>query len=269
MHTVLPLHDLQRQFMAALYDPATPGPLAAIAGNGLAPEARMRIYRRSCNETQVAALRTTYPAVLALTGVDYFDQTARGYRHAHPSRSGNLQAFGDAFAEYLETLPCCRSVPYLADVARLEWLRQLTILAPESAPIDPGPLADAMHNAGNSLQIVPSPSLHLLASPYPVLTIWNYALHPDDDALTLGEAGESVALWREDGEVAMAVPDPASFACIAALARGSSLGTARQAAAAADPGFKLGPCLDSLAEHGLVSGFRPYAAPSEGHPACR
>lgn len=254
------LHELQQQFMAALYDPAAPGPLHAIAGHGLAPAARMRIYRRSCNETQTAALRVTYPAVAALVGEAYFEQAARGYRRAYPSRSGNLQAFGDAFAAYLETLPGCRSLPYLPDVARLEWLRQLTILAPESAPLDPEALASAIRSAGDALRPVTHPSLHLLASRHPALTIWNYALHPIEEKLTLDGAGESVALWREDGEVTMAALDPASSACIDAIMRGAPLGAAHRLATVADPGFELDACLASLVEHGLVIGFRPYAA---------
>lgn len=260
MRAALSLRELQQQFMAALYDPAAPGPLAAIAGRGLAPVDRMRIYRRSCNETQTAALRVSYPAVLALVGDAFFDQTARGYRHAHPSRSGNLQAFGDGLASYLEALPNCRSLPYLPDVARLEWLRQLTILAPESAPIGQEVFHAAICSAGDSLQMVLHPSLHSLDSRYPVLTISNYALHPGDEKLTLGEDGERVVLWREDGEVAMAALDAASFACIATFVQGARLGESRTVAQTVDPDFDLDACLTSLVAHGLVSGLRPYGA---------
>ena len=268
MHAAPSLPELQRQFMAALYDVNAPGPLACIAGNGLAPAARLRIYRHGCNETQTAALRTTYPAVLALVGAALFNQMARGYRRAHPSHSGNLQLFGDALAGYVETLPGCRSLPYLPDVARLEWLRQLTILAPDAAPIGPDALAAAIRGAGDSLRLVLHPSLHVLKSRYPVLTLWNYALRPGDERLLLGEVGESVVLWREDGEVAMGALDPASFACVAALAQGSSLGEVHQAAAAVDPDFELDTCLESIGEHGLIVGFRPYATPREQPQTC-
>lgn len=269
MRTAPSLRKLQRQFMAALYDTAEPGPIECIAGNGLAPAARLRIYRRSCNETQTAALRATYPALLALVGEAFFDQTVRGYRRAHPSRSGNLQVFGDAMADYLQTLPGCRSLPYLSDVARLEWLRQKTVLAPAAAPISPGDFTDATRSSGGSLRIVLHPSLHFLDSPYPVLTIWRYALQPGDEKLTLGTNGESVALWREDGEVAMATLDPASFACMAALARGSSLGESRLAAASVDADFELSACLASLVEHALVTGLRPYSVCRTEPSACR
>lgn len=260
MDTAPPLRDLQRQFMAALYDPDAPGPVAAIAGNGLTPEGRFRIYRSSCGESHVAALRVTYPAVLALVGDAFFDQTARGYRRAHPSRSGNVQEFGGDLGDYLQTLAACRAYPYLPDVARLEWLRQDTILAPEAATVEPGAFIERVQAATAPVHAVLHPSLHLLKSPYPVLRVWRYALNPSPESLTLGDEGECVALWREDGEVAMGAIDPASFACITAMQQGATLDAARAAAVELDPDFDLSACVGTLLEHRLVTGIRPLAA---------
>lgn len=99
MHAAPALPELQRQFLAALYDVGVPGPVSAIDGHGLEPDARLRIYRKSGAAIHTGALRTSYPAVLALVGEDFFDQTALGYRRARPSRSGNLQIFGDGLAD--------------------------------------------------------------------------------------------------------------------------------------------------------------------------
>ena len=269
MRVALSLRELQQQFMAALYDAAKPGPTAAIAGNGLTPEARLRVYRRSCNETQTAALRATYPAVLALMGEAFFDQTASGYQKTHPSRSGNLQAFGEAFAEYLEGLSGFRALPYVSDVARLEWLRQQAILAPDAASTGREDIADVIRKAAESMRIVLHPSLQLVDSRFPVLTIWSYALRPTDENLVLGNAGEHVVLWREEGEVAMGVVDPASFACINALAHGLTVADARSAAASLDAGFDLEACIESLFAHELVIGVRLYSAPRQEPPTCR
>lgn len=269
MHAAPSLPELQRIFLAALYDTVEPGPVASIKGHGLDPDARLRVYRRACNEIQTAALRTTYPAVLALVGEAFFDQTARGYRRAHPSTSGNLQEFGAAFAEYLETLTACRSLAYLADVARLEWLRQQTVLAPESQPIPSDALTNRLNAARGLLQMVLHPSVRLFASRYAVLTIWRYAIQPTAERLTLGEEGERMALWREDGEVAMTVLDPASFTCIEALMQGLSLDAAQAAAMAVDPDFALAECVESLLQRRLITGVRPFVAPCEEPSACR
>lgn len=268
MGAALSLRDLQQQFMAALYDADAPGPLACIAGNGLSPEARLRIYRNSCNESQTAALRVTYPAVLALVGDAFFDQAARGYRRAHPSTSGNLQAFGAKLGDYLETLTTCRAYPYLPDVARLEWLRQETILVPDAATVSSDAFIERVQAATEPIHLVMHPSLHVIESRYPLLSIWHYALQPTPERLALTE-GERVALWREDGEVAMGILDPASFACIAAMRVGSTLDAAQAAANALDPGFDLSVCVETLLEHGLVTGIRPIVAAGEGTHPCR
>jgi len=266
MHAAPALPELQRRFLAALYDDAKPGPVEAIAGNGLEPSARLRVYRHSCNEIQTGALRATYPAVLALVGTAFFAQTARGYRRAHPSLHGNLQGFGADFAEYLETLPSIAGFPYLPDVARLEWRRQLSALAADAEPVTLEAVARQQVRAAGSLDTRLHPSVHLLDSRHPVLTIWHYATDPTPAGLHLTGAGEQVVLWREEGEVAMATPDPASFACTDALSRSKSLEHARAAALAIDPDFDLLACLTSLAGHGLIVALHPTAPHEEPVP---
>lgn len=264
MPAMLSLNELQRQFMAALYDEAAPGPIASIAGNGLAPDARLRIYRRSCNEMQAAALRTSYPAVLALVGEEWFDQTVRDYRCAHPSRSGNLQGYGAYLADYLEPLSACHSLPYLPDVARLEWLRQQAILADDPGSVTPDTFVENLSDAGERPGIRLHPSVHFLESVHPILTIWRYAMQPSREPLTLSGNGENVMLWREGAEVVMAALDQASFACATALAKGHSLYEACIAATALDSDFDLAELIESLLRCRVIVGLSPSEASFEG-----
>jgi Putative DNA-binding domain len=251
------LPEWQRQFLDALYDAEAPGPLA-IDGHGLEPDARLRIYRHGSEAIHISALRITYPAMLALVGEDCFDQTARGYRRAHPSRAGNLHAFGARFAEYLETLPEMCAFAYLPAVARLEWLRQESALAADAESALPDILTEELAGTGESLRIGLHPSIRLLASAHPILTIWRYAIQPISERLVLDGEGEHVVLWRQGGEVAMAAVDPPSFACIESLARGDTLEAAHAAAQARDPAFELAGCLASLFRQRLITTLRPH-----------
>jgi hypothetical protein len=255
------LLETQRSFLTALYDDNEAGPIDAIVGKGLEPAARLQIYRRSCNAIQTGALRASFPAVLALVGEDFFEQTAHGYRHAHPSNSGNLQGFGAHLAEYLASLPALADYQYVPDVAGLEWQRQLTALARHSATASPDAVARSSAGAGQSLAISLHPSVHLLASRHPVLTLWRYAMQPSPEPLRLDGAGENVVLWRADGEVAMATLDAASFACIESLAQGRPPGVAHTAALAADAEFDLAACLKSFAQCGLIIAPQDPATP--------
>lgn len=267
MHAAPSLPELQRQFLAALHDDGQDGPESAIAGRGLQPAARLRIYRNSCRAIHASALHTAYPAVVSLVGNDYFDQTAHGYRRVCSSRSGNLQSFGAHFAEYLETLPELVTLPYLPDVARLEWLRQQSVLAADAAPLSREAFTDALAEAGGTLRIRLHSSLQLLSSRYPVLTIWQYVMKPAFERLALGE-GEKVVLWREHDEVVMGVVDGATFAAIASLARGDTFDMASAAAQARDAAFDLAACVASLLAHHLITGVAPRLTSCKGSSAC-
>ena len=264
MHTAPSLLECQRRFMAALYAPDEPGPIDAIAGNGLEPAARLRIYRHSSEETQVSALRTSYPAVLALVGEAFFDQCARGYRREYASHSGNLQTYGGHFADSLESLPAMREVPYLPDVARLEWLRQRAVLAADADALPAGSFKSALTLPESTFTL--HPSVQRLTSQHAVLTIFRYALEPGEENLQLPDAGENVLLWREDGEVAMAALDGASFACIEAIACGRTLAVANAEACMIDAAFDLHACLGSLAQRGLIARSTSSPGTKESKP---
>lgn len=255
MLAALSLRDCQERFMAALYAPDAPGPVEAIAGHGLDPAARLRIYRHSAEAAQLDALRTSYPAVLALVGAAFFEQCARGYRRAYPSHSGNLQVFGARLGDYLATLPSVHGVPYVPDVAQLEWLRQRAVLAGDATALGDHAIERALACPEGTLTL--HPSVQRLASAYAVLTLFRYAMEPGEGGLQLPDAGENVLLWRDAGEVAMAALDAASFACIDALARGGTAARAVAAARGHDPDFDLPACVGSLARHGLIVGCGP------------
>lgn len=246
------LRELQRGFADAMLGR---GDAAArwVAGAGLAPAARLRVYANAITGTQTETLRVTYPAVRALVGEDFFEVAAARYRLQHPSTRGNLQAFGDTFAEFLAAMPEAAALAYLPDVARLEWLRQECALAADAAPIDPAALAAP--GGDGPLRLVLHPSLRLLASAHPLLTIWRYAIAPEGGRLQLDGRGEQVVLWRDGGNVALAAMDTASYACVAALAAGRDLDAAHAEALAADADFDLATCLHSLIAQGLVVAF--------------
>ena len=247
------LRELQRGFADAMLG-RNDDAAHWVIGAGLPPSARLQVYANAITGTQIETLRATYPAVLALVGAEFFEAAAARYRLQHPSTRGNLQAFGGAFADFLAAMPEAAALAYLPDVARLEWLRQQSALAADAAPLDPAAQAAAL-DAASPLQLVLHPSLRLLASAHPVLTIWRYATAPADGRLRLDGHGEQVALWRDGGAVAMAALDAASHACIAALAAGRALDTAHAEGLAADAHFELAACLRSLLDQGLIVAF--------------
>src|SRR5262249_49195648 len=131
---VLALHDLQAAFADALLGgSALPGGNGAsgaeadgarviglIAGDGLAPEARLAIYQHHVTSSLTAVLEGAYPVVCWLVDPRFFAYAAEVYIRANPPASPCLQEYGASFADFLRSFPPCRHLAYLPDVARLE-----------------------------------------------------------------------------------------------------------------------------------------------------
>lgn len=260
MNDTADLHALQAAFLAAIYGEGE-GAIGHIRGAGLAPAARQDIYRHASELIHLGALATSYPAVRALVGEAYFERVAMDYRHAFPSRRGNLQDFGDAFPGFLAGRPETARWPYLGDVARLEWLRQSCALAADAIALDAATIATAVAMAGEDVVLHLHPSLRLISSRYPTGAIWRFAMSGGEGERPAPDGpGERMALWREGADVVIATHTPASFAFLQALAIGQPLSRAHARAMAIDPGFDLVAGVAGLVHDGRIVRLEPLEA---------
>ena len=250
------LRELQRQFAAAvLAEPGTAPPFA-LAGNANGAE-RIGIYRNAVFANYRSALRQSYPVVLRLVGEAFFGAAVDAFVRAHPSTSGDLGDYGDAFGDFLAGYPHAAALPYLADVARLEWAIDEAKRAADALAA-PGDVLAALGRVEPerlpAARLVLAPSCRLLASPFPVLRVWQ-ANQQDDVAPVALDAGAECLLVRRAGdEVAIASIAPAEHAFLSALARREGIGAAVDAACALDAAFDLGAALRSYLGCAVVTG---------------
>lgn len=190
------LSDLQRDFLAAMGDTG-PSPLEAwVEARGIAPAARLGIYRNAVLDIHVGALATTFPAVRAWVGEQTFDGLATRHAVRVGSCSGNLQALGRGFDRFLAAQPELGGYPWLADLARLEWLRQEVLLSPRVDAIRVG--------AGlppDTIRV--QPHVRWLRAAVPVLDLWRCAQDPASAAMPALGRPQAVLLWREDEVLCM------------------------------------------------------------------
>ncbi|OBS10835.1 HvfC/BufC N-terminal domain-containing protein [Acidihalobacter prosperus] len=252
------LAECQAAFAAALTDPTRAGSVGLRDGV-LDPARRLAVYRNNTAITQTEALAGIYPAVQQLVGEDFFAALAAHYREHHPSRSGDLRDFGAELADFIARFDAAAGLPYLPDVARLEWAWHCCFHAAEARALDPAGLARIAAAREPELSLIPA--ARLLHSPYPVAEIWGFALDPERrqgtlDLDTLPPAHLLVA--RPEDEVYVLALDPPDHHWLSGLAAGSSLSDALAATLAAHPGFDLAERLPALLELGL------FVAPDAG-----
>ncbi len=169
------LDDLQRAFAAALLDldaATTRAGTALVGGGKLTAERRLEIYRFNVLANLCGALKDIYPVVLAIVGETFFQHAAEQFVRAHPSRSGDLNKFGADWPSFLAAYPHATELPYLRDVAAVEWAWHEAFHSAESPRFDLSRLAEVPPETQGSLQFVLHPSVRLIQSRYPTLRIW-------------------------------------------------------------------------------------------------
>jgi len=218
----------QRDFIDALYSESP-------------CDAGVAVYRRNMMANLGGALAATFPVVERLVGEAFFREAARRYVLGHPSRSGDLNEYGEGFAAFLEAYPHARQLAYLADVARLEWACHESYQAADQAALDLAALAAVAPEAYPRIRFSLHPSVRLVRSGHPVEAIWS-ANQGDRDGTPERDAGpDHVLVYRAAGTIRVIAIDEASAAMgEEAAARLLGEGLARFAGEGVIAGFSVG-----------------------------
>lgn len=241
----------QAAMAAALLDPARPGP----------GDPRFAVHRNNVAAGLIEALGATYPAVKLLVGARFFDAAALEFLRAHPPRSPALIFWGGAFPDWIAAFPPAAGLPWLADVAHLEWARRQAHDAAEAAPIPIQALAALPEAVLPALRIALHPSLRVLRAAHPAASIWADATGAQEGRPDLSRP-EIVLVVRPGAEVLAQTVSPGFAAMLDALAQGRPLGAALEAAAA-HPDFDAGALIAALFALRLVVGLDPAGPPSQ------
>lgn len=251
------LNELQASLMDALFE-RQHAVAAHLAADNVDPVRRIGIYANNLQHSLGAALAAVYPTVHELVGEQFFAGMASRYIRQHPSRSGNLQEFGAWMPDFIAGLEAAASLPYLADVARLDWAWHAVFHSVAAPACDAGAalsaLAAAPEASRAAAQMRWQPAARLLASAHPVFSIWRWHQLPASERETLNlEAGaEQLLIYSHAGDVHVMPLDAAEHGLLQAFNAGECLAAAAGAALAADPQFDLAPALARHLANGVL-----------------
>lgn len=239
------LLETQQAMRRALLEGGPP-PAGIIAG-ACGEEARIAIYRNNLRGNLTGALKLSYPAVRRLVGEDFFAGLAVRFIAAEPPRNPDLYAYGAGLPAFIERAEAARDLPYLADVARLEWAVNQALHAPFSAPLDPARLAEIPAEAQGAIRFHANPALSSVVMRYPAEAIWRAVLTEDAPAraaalgaVDLGAGGARLAVSRGADGLRLLPLLPAQHDLLAALMAGEPLSDALERAPEAEAAAWLG-----------------------------
>ncbi|WP_071651562.1 MNIO family bufferin maturase, partial [Duganella phyllosphaerae] len=125
----------QQLFADALVAPDAAPPALSLWRPHQHNDHRLTLYRGNLAATATKALAAAYPVIAALVGHAFFGALARAYVRAQPSQDGDLNRFGAQLGDFLDDFPPAATLPYLADMARLEWAVHRAHYAADAAPV--------------------------------------------------------------------------------------------------------------------------------------
>lgn len=247
---------VQQIFADALLSASAEGALAAM----LRPAplaARLAVYRGNLAGSWTRALAGAFPVVAQLVGDDFFAALAREYGTHHEPATADLNAFGGGFADFLDGFPHVASLPYLPDMARLEWLLHRASHAADAEPLAPAALAHLAPAAFEGCRFVPHPAAAVFASRWAVVSLWQ--AHQPGSGVPFPEdiAQASWGLvYRAGWQPDVLALDQGAYGALAALADGATVGAALDAALATDGEFNLAPRLGQWMAHAAFAALR-------------
>ena len=220
---------------------------------GVAGEARLAVYAGGYVARTREALGEVYEAVRHVVGDSGFNELAGAYASARPSREYNLAFAGQDFPAFVAGHPVTDRLPFLPDLAALEWRVCLAFHAFDQPPLDPSTLADRPLDRWACARLRFQPSVALVASPSPILDIWEARRRPREtiDLPVIGRP-QDVLVYRSGLQVRCALLEPAQHAILSRLLEGRTLSEACAALPEPDADLPVAAWFARWAADGLL-----------------
>lgn len=217
----------------------------------------LAIYRHNYYGNLQEALAGAYPVVEQIVGKPFFRRITRHYVEQHPSRSGDLHVYGEEMAAFLARFSPAQELPYLQDMAALEWACHRAYFAADLKGLDIIRLSRVSCERYPDLTLRVHPACCVVRSPYPIARIWHAHQPgaPREFHIDLA-SGPCIALVScQTGTVHVSELSEAELVWLNSLREGVSLGWATDATLEQFPEFELQAALMNVVSKNVVTDF--------------
>jgi hypothetical protein len=237
--------QFQLAFANAIFSVNLPVPPTIRLASGPAYASRFGVYRNNVVVGLINAVAARYPLVRRLLWDEAFDRVAHCYVMTEPPRSPVLLEYGETFPRFLRTAGRSVSADYLADIAELESARSRAYHAADATPLSREVFAALTPHELPEIRFKLHPSVTLLRSRFPVVTVWEASREASDDNITVWKPEDALVARPHDAVKVWRLP-PGAYEFLGALAEGCSLGQASGRCAASARNFDLAKCFGVL-----------------------
>lgn len=232
----------------------------------------LAVYRSNAQQLAARSLQAAYPVLTLLLGADSASVLARALWHAHPPQRGDMAQWGADLADFIAQDTQLKALPYLPDVARVEWALHQTASLADIAPDLPS-LQHLVDHDLDRLTCRLAPGVCAVASQWPIAALMHahapllqgttteqlLALSSADaqalEALFEAATAQTTLVWRRGYQPTYRLIDVAEWAFVGQVAQGASLGASLDAA---PDDFDFNAWLPQAVNEGLLLGMQPF-----------
>lgn len=230
---------------------------AAVPSMLLAPRdaaTRFAIYRRHHRESLTRHIRGRFPTVEWLLGTPRMMDLAAAFARDTPPSAPCMAEYGLDFAGFLAADPIGQELPYLEDVALLDWHLGDVAVAVDFPALTISELARFHPDRLPDIALRLQPGVRHLESAWPVDDLVRVRLSESaPEQLAFAPMPVAIEIRGARGRFALSRLSPASLRFRATLVEAGTLGDAMQRALDTDPAFDISAGLASLFSEGLVT----------------
>ncbi len=176
------LAETQKQFKDHMLQPVkdlqapTPSFKEKFISNGISVEERLKVYHNNIVGSLTEVLRACYPICENLTGGDFFKAMARAFIFENPPTGGCMHKYGEKLPGFIHRYKMAQPLPYLSDIATLEWALHHAYHANDRRPILGSHFTEITEHDLINLTLELRPSAHLISSAFPIAEIRSFCL---------------------------------------------------------------------------------------------
>lgn len=195
-------------------------------------EARLEVYAGGYTARIAESLKEVYEAVRHVLGEGVFTRVAQDFAETRPSRHYDLGLAGRDFAVFLKNAKITEKLPFLPDLAFLEWRVAEAFHAYDSAPLAAAAMNEVAPEDWERLIFSFRESVSLFRSAWPVVDIWRARHTPVEKFdLEIMHRPQCALVHRSGFRVACEAIESEEFAVLQALKAGRTLGSVLDEAA--------------------------------------
>ncbi|MCG6201361.1 DNA-binding domain-containing protein [Psychromonas antarctica] len=214
----------------------------------LSSKALLQIYRNSFVMGVTEALSITYQHSLSLVGETFFNAVARQFILQQPPQENNIISYGNGFSHFLQNLEQLQSLPYIAEMARFEWLLEQTSNAPfQSELLDTAKLASIPPEQLDIITFQIPSQISLFTSEQNILSLYQMIITNKVQETDLNTPCYMALKKQSDFSVELISLTKETFLLVQQISQHRPLGKIEPA--------DLHLLLPSLLEKGLLNGF--------------